>query len=264
MSQSEVTVLLAIHNGAATLDRCLESISSQSYGCWTLLCIDDASTDETSAILTRWQRKLGDRMRIHRNASNHGLTKSLNTGLSMITTRYTARIDADDWWSGEKLQQQLTFLKDHRDYGVIGCNYRNVTRAGARQVLLPQTDEQIRRTIIQRNPFAHSCVVFQTILVQSLGGYDERVRYGQDYDLWLRCLPLTRFCNLPDSLCWRSVGRGISVEKQRQQMLQGVRTQMKYIRKYRLPLTSYLYTLELLVVAAVPNVLKTLKRKLFP
>lgn len=262
MSSPAVTVLLAVHNGASSLERCLDSIVSQSYGSWTILCIDDASTDGTTEILSAWQRKLSGKLEVHRNTVNLGLTKSLNRGLAMVATPLTARIDADDWWGSEKLMQQAAFLKQHPDYGVIGCNYRNVSHRGTRQVLLPETDQQIKQTIIRRNPFAHSCVVFRTELVRSLAGYDERVRYGQDYDLWLRCLPLTRFCNLPDSMCWRSVGRGISVEKQRQQMLQGVRTQLKYIRLYNLPLRSYLYTIELLIVALTPNFLKSLKRKL--
>lgn len=261
MSQPEVTILLAVHNGATSLHQCLESIRNQSYDSWQIFCIDDASTDETSELLTAWQQKLGDRLIRHQNAVNLGLTKSLNLGLGMIKTPYTARIDADDWWSHEKLEQQVRFLQRHTDYGVIGCNYRNVGQHGTRQILLPETDEQIKRTIIQRNPFAHSCVVFRTELIQSLGGYDEQVRYGQDYDLWLRCYPHTRFCNLPDSLCWRSIGRGISVEKQRQQMLQSIRTQLKYIRKYRMSSTHYLALAEPLIVVLAPNWLRDLKRR---
>ena len=258
---SQVTVLLGVHNGADTLPRCLDSIASQSYRDWTILCVNDASTDETEQVLLTWQHKLGERLIVSHNDHNLGLTKSLNKGLSMITTRFTARIDADDWWAQDKLEQQVGFLHKHSDYGVIGCNYRNVGQHGTKQVLLPETNEQIKRSIIHRNPFAHSCVMFRTELVQSLGGYDERVRYGQDYDLWLRCLPATRFHNLPDSLCWRAVGRGISVEKQRQQMSQSIRTQLKYIRKYRLSPVNFLSLAEPLAVVLTPNWLRQLKRR---
>lgn len=259
---SQVTVLLGVHNGEETLARCLESVASQSYTDWRLVVVDDTSTDATFKLLQAWQQRLGDQLQILRNEQNLGLTKSLNRGLACITSRYTARIDADDWWAADKLAQQLAFLRQHRDYGVVGCNYRNVGVHGTTQVLLPQTDEAIRSSIIQRNPFAHSCVVFDTKLIQSIGGYDARVRYGQDYDLWLRCLPRTRLANLADSLCWRSVGRGISVEKQRQQMLQSMKTQLKYIRKYRLPLTSLFALVEPMGVVMAPSWLRHMKRQL--
>lgn len=259
---AEVAILLGVYNGEATLARCLESIASQSYVDWQLVIVDDASTDDTRRILEIWQQRFGGKLQVIRNDTNLGLTKSLNRGLARIMARYTARIDADDWWAADKLALQLGFLRQHRDYGVIGCNYRNVGLQGAKQVLMPQSDEAIRASIIRRNPFAHSCVVFDTKLVQSIGGYDARVRYGQDYDLWLRCLPRTRLANLPDSLCWRSVGRGISVERQRQQMLQSMRTQLKYIRKYRLPLSSLWALAEPLGVVLAPRWLRQAKRQL--
>jgi glycosyltransferase involved in cell wall biosynthesis len=258
---NEVTVLLGVHNGEKTLDRCLESINNQSEKHWSILVIDDASTDSTAKILQRWQDILGDGIAVLRNDKNLGLTKSLNRGLMQISTPYTARIDADDWWHSDKLKQQLEFLKQHPDYGVIGCVYQNVGLQGKKSVILPKTNDEIKRSIIRRNPFAHSCVVFRTEIINSLGGYDEQVRFGQDYDLWLRCMPLTKCYNLPELLCWRSVGSGISVERQRQQMIQCIRTQIKYIRKYKLPIISYLVLIEPMVVILTPAWLRGLKRK---
>lgn len=262
MSTPTVSVLIGVHNGEATLDRCLTSVGKQSYRSWQIVIVDDASTDGTRTLLGRWKRCLGTKLRVLRNEENLGLTKSLNTGLATIATRYVARIDADDWWHAEKLAKQLAFLRTHPAYGVIGCNYINVGAKGERQVVLWEDDAEIRRRMIQRNPFAHSCVVFRTELVRALGGYDTTIRYAQDYDLWWRCRPKTKFYNLQEVLCFRSVGRGISVAKQRHQMLQGVRTQVKYIRVYRLPVWSYLCTLELLAIALTPAFIRDLKRRL--
>lgn len=263
MSRPVVSVLIGVHNGEATLDRCLTSVAEQSYRSWQIVIVNDASTDGTRALLGRWKRRLGTKLQVLRNAQNLGLTKSLNAGLTTITTRYVARIDADDWWRTDKLAKQLAFLRTHPAYGVIGCNYLNVGARGEKTVTLWETDEEIRRSMIQRNPFAHSCVVFRTQLVRSLGGYDTTIRYAQDYDLWWRCRPRTKFYNLQETLCVRSVGQGISVAKQRHQMLQGVRTQLKYIRAYHLPLWYYLYTLELLAIALTPAFIRELKRKVF-
>lgn len=261
MTRPRVAVLIGVHNGSGTIDRCLESIVAQTYRNWVIVCVNDASTDATARHLSRWKRRLGSRLRVIRNRVNLGLTASLNLGLAAISEKYTARIDADDWWHPEKLMKQVAFLEQQPEYGVVGCHYRNIGPRGERIVRLWETDSEIRRGIIKRNPFAHSCVVFRTALVQSLGGYDATIRYAQDYDLWWRCWPKTKFANLPEVLCSRSVGQGISVAKQRQQMLQGVRTQRRYIQAYRLPHWYFLYSLELLVVALTPAFLRELKRK---
>lgn len=260
--EAKVTVLIAIHNGESSIDRCFDSIAKQSFQAFDIICIDDASTDKTPDLLRDWQRKFGQRLRVARNTRNLGLTKSLNKGLAFIRAPYTARIDVDDWWRKDKLTKQLAFMEQHPDYGVIGCNYVNISSVGENQIVVPETDREIRESMARRNPLAHSCVMFRTEFIKKMGGYDEAIRFGQDYELWLRCLPHTKFYNLQGSLCYRTVGRGISVDKQREQMWQSIKTQARYIRKFRLSPANYLALIEPLLLVLTPTLLKTLKRKL--
>jgi len=260
---AKVTVLISIHNGAETLDRCFRSLADQTMQDFEIVCVDDVSTDQTPDKLRVWQKTFGGRLRVIRNEDNLGLTKSLNKGLALIQTPYTARIDADDWWKKDKLAKQIAFMDQHHEYGVVGTNYVNVSPQGEKPIYLPENDREIRQNAVRRNPFAHGCVVFRTDLVKGLGGYDENVRYGQDYELWLRALPKTKFCNLPELLCYRTTGSGISVEKQKEQMWQSIRTQSRYIRKYRYPITNYLSLAEPLMLVLTPDWIKTIKRKLF-
>lgn len=258
----EISVLIAIHNGEATLDRCFESLRKQTLPDFSIVCIDDASTDTTPTMLEKWKLIFGDdRMFVINNKENLGLTKSLNQGLGRIHTKYTARIDADDWWDRSKLERQLTFLWSHSDCGAIGCSYVNIAYGKERVVSPPETDDAIRKNIFRRNPFAHSAVIFDTALVKGIGGYDDRIRYGQDYDLWLRLLPLTKFTNLPDTLCFRNADSGISYRKQSAQMRQCVQTQLRYLRLYRRPLSEYRFILDPLLVMVTPSFIRTWKRK---
>lgn len=258
----KVTVLLGVHNGEASIDKSIESLTRQTLKDVLILVVNDASTDGTKARLAKWAKKLGSKIKIVTNPVNLGLTKSLNKGLAHITSPYTARIDADDWWEPSKLADQVAFMEKHPGYAVVGCAYTNHGAKTVRTIHPAQTDRQIRASIIKRNPFAHSCVLFDTALVKKLGGYDETVRYGQDYDLWLRCYPHGKFHNLKAVLCHRLITGGISIEKQREQMAQAVRTQLKYLRLYRLPLTNYRYVFEPFVLSRLPRFITNLKRKI--
>jgi 2-polyprenyl-3-methyl-5-hydroxy-6-metoxy-1,4-benzoquinol methylase len=256
-----VTVLISVHNSAKTLPKSLGSVWNQTRRPY-IVCINDASTDGTASVLKHWQKKMGDQLLVVVNKQNLGLTKSLNKGLKTIKTPYTSRIDADDWWEPDKLEKQLNFLQTNQDYGVIGCWYTNHTHKKQYHLKPPMSDQVIRHIIINQNPFAHSCVIFQTQLIQELGGYDNSVRYGQDYELWLRCLPHTKFFNLPINLCHRSFTGGISIEKQHDQMRSAIRTRLKYIKLYKLPHSSYLSVLEPWLVSLTPRWLADIKRKL--
>lgn len=260
---AKVSVLIGVYNAAETLPKTLDSIAAQTFGDFEVVAVNDASTDRSQAVLERFRLRWGaDKLRILTNPKNLGLTKSLNLGLKQVNSPYTARIDADDWWHKDKLRLQVDFLDRHPDYGILGSAYTNVGSRRKTIVQVPATDADIRRTIAQRNPFAHSCVMFRTKLVKKLGGYDPKVRYGQDYDLWFRSLDQTKLANLPENLCYRRTGSGISVDQQRAQMRQSLRTKIKYIQRYRMGWTNYLAIIEPLTVMITPNWLRQLKRRL--
>lgn len=262
MNSTPVSILLATYNGEKTLDRCLRSLYEQTYQDFRIIGINDASTDTTHDILLSWQKKFSEeRFEIIKQTTNRGLTRSLNLGLEKIDTPYTARIDADDWWTPEKLEKQIRFLESNPGYGVIGCAYINVIHGKERPVFLPETDIHLKKMIFYRNPFAHSCVIFQTDLIKHAGSYDQNIYYGQDYELWLRISSQTKFYNIPEILCYRNANSGISYSKQNAQLWQFVKTQCTYIQRLDRPFFDYRFIIEPLIVIATPQWIRTWKRK---
>lgn len=256
------TVLISLYNSEKTLDRTFESLRAQTFQDFRIIAVNDHSNDSTLKLLEEWRNIFGEyRFDIIDNKTNIGLTKSLNKGLSLVKTIYVARIDADDWWHPEKLEKQIAFLEHSPNYGIIGCNYTNIANGQEKQIILPETDEAIKKDMLRRNPFAHSCVIFQTNIIRDIGGYDESIRYGQDYELWLRCSLGTKFHNIQESLCFRNAESGISFDRQNEQMFQCLKTQIRYIKKLNRSPLEYRFLLEPLVVILTPAFIRSLKRK---
>lgn len=246
MAHPAVSIVISVHNDAATLARALRSVEEQTFSNFEVVAINDASSDNTGAILDKSQKKLGpERFQILTNSRNLGLTKSLNLGILSARTDLIARLDADDWWEPAKLATQLQYLQSHPDIGLLGCAYVNHYQTHSRTVHPPLTDAAVRKYIFRRNPFAHSAVVFRKGLWERVGGYNERLRYGQDLELWFRALPHTKLANLPDALCHRSITNTLD---KRQQMWNHVRTTVKYIQLYHASPLNYLYLAEPLAV----------------
>ena len=262
---TKVSVLLSVRNGAKTIERCIESVCSQTFRDISLVCVDDCSSDNTHEMLEMLSGRFPDvPFFILKNELNLGLTKSLNRGLDIIQSPYTARIDADDWWDPKKIEDQVVFLDSHPDYAVVGTNYINHTEVATKYISLPETNEEINKTIFWRNPFAHSCVLYRTDFIKSVGAYNPDVPYSQDYELWVRSLPYTKFHNLQESLCHRSVGSGLSVDHQNKQMRLYLRVLRIYLPKYHRPLAEYGAMIEPIVVLFTPNWIKKLKRRYLP
>lgn len=259
-----ISILISLYNEEKNIDSCFNRIKKQSFDDFEIICVSDASKDRTLEKLKKWQEIFGsDKFFIINNTSNLGLTKSLNLALKKAKGKYMARVDADDLWEVDKLKKQFDFMENNPEYGIVGCNYVNIYKnnKNRKYIALPETHQMISEKIFRRNPFAHSCILARTELIKRNGGYDEKIRYGQDYDLWLRCFPETKFYNLQEFLCSRSVDGGISVKKQNSQMWQSIKTRIKYIRKYEYGWRNYLYLLEPLAVIATPRFVKNLKRK---
>ena len=199
MSTLPVTVLLAVHNGAATLAASVASILRQTHRELELLVIDDGSTDETGAVL----RQVADpRLRVLKNERNLGLTRSLNRGLEEARGEWIARLDADDLCDSRRLEKQRAFLAAHPDVALLGSSAWRMNDAGRVTGAndLPVSHEAIRWAAVWDSPFLHPAVIFRRSVVRDLGGYDERYAIAQDYDLWTRLAARHRVANLPERL----------------------------------------------------------------
>ncbi len=259
-----ISILLSVYNGQSSISSCLASIKAQTRKDYEIICVNDASTDNTDQILKKWQKIFSSqKFTIIKNRDNLGLTKSLNIGLSYCQGNYIARIDADDTWHPEKLSKQTSFLKKHPETDIVGCYYINRKNHTDYHFKLPVTDKEIKSAIFRQNPFGHSCVLIKHALLKNLGGYDDSIKYGQDKDLWFRCYPHATFYNFPEYLCFRSADQGISVRHNRQQLWQGILTRIKYIHLYKAPTLNYLYILYPFLLLITPHYFKNLARPFF-
>lgn len=200
MTQSpRVTVVMAVHNGAASVRSAVESVLAQTYADFELLVVDDASTDGSGDIV----RAIGDpRVRVVANSTNLGLTKSLNEGLALARGELVARHDADDLSHPERLAKQVAFLAEHPDVTLVGSWYRKVDANGETlgTRTLPADHARLCWALLFYCPFVHSAVVFRRAPVIELGGYDARFVYAQDYDLWSRTARHGRLANVAETL----------------------------------------------------------------
>jgi glycosyltransferase involved in cell wall biosynthesis len=201
MTTTSLDLLLAVHNCADYVAKCLESIQSQTIHNWHLVVVDDASTDDTPQIIRRFADD-DSRIQIIRNKINIGLPASLNRGLQFCETALVARVDADDVFHPEKLERQFTFMQQHPDIGLVGtaCNHIDSNGAITGATSHPHQDAEIRFALPFGCTFVHPSVMMRRELVAQAHGYDESMWTGQDYRLWADLSQITRMHNLPERL----------------------------------------------------------------
>lgn len=91
-----ISIILPVYNVSEFLPKCLDSILCQDYKDLEILCIDDASTDNSLNILEDYAKK-DNRIRIIKNKYNTGVGEARNIGLKKAKGKYVHFVDPDDW-----------------------------------------------------------------------------------------------------------------------------------------------------------------------
>lgn len=229
MPAPAVSVLVAVHNGAAHLGEAMASILGQSFRDFELLVVDDGSTDGTPALL----RGCADsRLRVVRHDSNLGLIAALNRGLEEARGEYVARMDADDIALPRRLERQREMLSKTPSVGLCGTWFRTFGSGRAEVVRPPIRPEELAAKLFYESPLAHPSVMFRRKLFAEHGlRYDPAFPHAEDFELWSRVARVTDLANVPEVLLrYRRHGRQVSA---RHEAAQGESVRRILVRQLR-------------------------------
>jgi glycosyltransferase involved in cell wall biosynthesis len=150
-----------------------------------IITIDGMLTDELEDVLAELAE--GDaRIRTVRSAVNQGPGAARNRAIREARGAYIAILDADDVAMPDRLERQLRFISQTNAdvagsfYELIDGNGRTI---GSREV--PTSSGAIRRAMALFNPIANSTVMARTEVLRE-DPFDESLRYGEDYRLWIQ------------------------------------------------------------------------------
>lgn len=181
-----VSVVIPAYNRAHTLAQAINSVLAQSYKRYEIIVVDDGSTDTTREVIERY----GDAVwYVHQK--NKGPSAARNTGIRHARGEFIAFLDSDDVWREDKLARQVACFAGNPQVGIVasGHEQRNENWDVTHVALLTDKEiRQIRRKDLYKNFFSTPSVVVRANCFKEVGCFDESIRYGEDWDMWLRIL----------------------------------------------------------------------------
>ena len=113
-----ISIGIPIYNAEDHLADTIKSVLAQSYPYWELILIDDGSTDNSFKIAQEFSYK-DERIRLIYDGENKKLPYRLNQLIKESKGSFIARMDADDVMHPQRLEKQLSFLEENRNYDLV-------------------------------------------------------------------------------------------------------------------------------------------------
>ena len=178
---------------------CLNSINNQNYTL-ELIFVNDGSTDKSISIFDNFI--FNDFIKVKRiSRQNKGFLFSLQQAISVSSGKLIARIDADDYWCDNHLNEVVKKFEQNPKFVLIGsqCNYieNSVLKKTSN---FPSTHNSIIKYLHKDSPFIHSSVVFKKDAYFKTPGYligeSQTLSHIADYNLWFELSKIGQFYNL--------------------------------------------------------------------
>lgn len=199
----KVSVLMTIYNAGPYLNEAIDSIVAQTFSDWELIAVENGSSDESPAILHRYN---DERIRTFFLPGNIGRTPALRYAFEQARGEYFAVLDADDVSQPDRLRKQVAHLDQYHEVGLVGtwAEQINERSEGVGFFKPPASASGLSDALGWSNPFVHSSIMYRANIAKRVGGYPAEYIYSQDYALILRVEKEAKVAMIAEPLCkWR-------------------------------------------------------------
>ena len=183
MSEPLISVVIPAYNCAGVIGRAIDSALAQKVAL-EILVLDDGSSDGLEAVMAGYEGN--EAVRFAKNEKNLGAAATRNRGVTLARGKYVAFLDADDYWTEDKLVRQLALIEQ------TGC----VLCCTARELMTPEGELTgkvipVKEKISYRELLKHNSINCSSVLILTDVAREFPMHHDdshEDYIMWLEVL----------------------------------------------------------------------------
>ena len=187
-----ISVIIPLYNKEQTIGRAIASVLAQTYRNYTIITVDDGSTDHSASIV----RHLNNPNIRLVCQQNQGVASARNRGIAESTTEWVAFLDADDEWKPNLLEEYSRLASLYPQCNIIASAYGCQDITGKyRQLTLnriPFTGEEgllsnyFDVAAHSNPPICSSSIMVKKQSLLDIGGFPTGIRQGEDLLTWAK------------------------------------------------------------------------------
>lgn len=196
MDRVKISAVIPTYNGEKFIEETLNSVLNQSRKLDEIIIIDDNSEDNTVHICELYSQKCSN-ISVIKNKVNKGSSESRNIGIQKSKNDYVFLMDQDDIVLPTLLEKELKKINELK----IKYDYNNWIGAHSAYLLIDEdesligkiddwkqvnADELIGYEFVRNHMITNSGMLLNRSIVVECGMFDKKLKYSQDWDLWLK------------------------------------------------------------------------------
>lgn len=191
-----VSVIIPAYNRAGKISAALQSVQAQTYSNWEAIVVDDCSTDDTCAVVSRMAQS-DPRIRLLKHSQNRKAQAARNTGIRSAKGEWIAFLDSDDEYLPDSIQGRLTVAEKEKAQVIHSECY--ILKPGEEKQLykLRPLSGNIYKAVLEKEGPVFPALLVKKEALEQIGLLDENIKAYQEWDTAIRLAKNNRFAFCP-------------------------------------------------------------------
>ena len=189
---TDFSIITCTLNSEPFIDQCIASVKLQTHSQVEHVFVDGGSTDGT---LEKIQSLSGNIRWV--TGIRGGISNAMNVGAEMASGKFIAHLHGDDYFLHP---QVLSSVSSELEMSSAKWLFARIVSDVGGELIKPtwSMPKYSRDRLLRGNFIAHPAVFIEKRAFIDAGGFDFKLKYAMDYDLWLRVSKLHTPCYLDD------------------------------------------------------------------
>ena len=198
-SRTRFSVVLPCHENHDGVFKAIDSVLQDVAEDCVILILVHKNIELYSSLKSIYSNS---NIRIYQDNYSANLSGVLNYGIKLANSDYIFRMDADDVWREGRYILQKNIVENDKSIDVVGGSLEVFNPILKRYYTINrnQSPSELRTELMLNCVIAHPTVLYKRNSIIEVGGYNENLKYTEDFDLWSRMRENYKMTNIPEIL----------------------------------------------------------------
>lgn len=180
ISHPNISVIIPVFNAEKYISEAIQSVIGQTYNAYEIIVVDDGSTDQSAQLIHEFREVS------YHYKPNSGLSSTLNFGLQKVKGDYIAFLDADDYWSLDKLERQIKEFEINPKLEIVFGHHKRFYNKSTEELTVDEMTDMLRTL----PAFFKASLLVKVESFFKVGLFDETIVMGDFLDWYRRAIDM--------------------------------------------------------------------------